>query len=113
MGSKASQFAKDVLVEIAWLLGSWAISFGLLGWAIGFNQMGARQLDIQLHNTYFVLPPWALGLPIFAFFATILTSVRAFKTRFRQRATLVVLLLLGMLSILLASWVGWMLKSLR
>ena len=102
-----------MLVEIAWLLGSWAISFGALGLVFGFNNLWVRQLDIQMHNTYFVLPPWALSLPIFAFFATIVTSMRALKARFRQRTTLIVLVLLGVLWILLASWGWWVLKSLR
>jgi len=105
------RYVRNTLIEIAWLLGSWAISFGLLGWVIGFNKLGASQLDIQMHNTYFVLPPWVVALPFFAFFATIVAGVRAVKARFRQRSTLVVLAMLGLLWALLASWMVWVAKS--
>lgn len=37
MPTQAGRFGKDILSEIAWLLGSWAISFGLLGWLIGYK----------------------------------------------------------------------------
>ena len=114
MRLKADSYAtKNILIEVAWLLGSWAISFGLLGWLIGFKQLGARQLDIQMHNTYFVLPLWAAALPFFTFFATIITSMRAISARFRQRSTLVVLGVLGLLWTLLVSWVVWVVKSIH
>jgi hypothetical protein len=113
MSTQASRFGKDALIEIAWLLGSWAISFGLLGWLIGYKQLWVRQLDIQMHNTYFVLPPWAVALPFFAFFATIITGVRAVVLRFRRRSTWLVLAMLGVLWGLLVSWVVWVIKSLR
>ncbi|GAA4506016.1 hypothetical protein GCM10023172_34710 [Hymenobacter ginsengisoli] len=79
---KKTSKSKNTLLEIAWLLGSWAISFGCLGWLIGFKQLWVKQLDIQLHNTYFVVPPWAAAFPFFLISATIITCVRAGMTRF-------------------------------
>jgi hypothetical protein len=105
--------ARNTLIEIAWLLGSWAISFGCLGWLIGFKQLWARQLDVQMHNTYFVLPPWAAALPFFLFLATISTSVRAVATRFRKRSVLIVLGILIVLGTLLVSWAVEILKAAR
>ncbi|MGI4737892.1 MAG: hypothetical protein ACRYG7_22215 [Janthinobacterium lividum] len=113
MRLQAAAYAKHALLEIAWLLGSWAISFGLLGWLIGFNHLGARQLDIQLHNTYFVLPPWAVALPFFTLFATSFTSIRAARSRFQQRSTNLVLVGLYLLWVLLLTWAVWVLKPLK
>jgi hypothetical protein len=110
---KVGKNAKIALLEIAWLLGSWAISLGLLGWLIGFNQLWAKQLEIQMHNTYFVLPPWAAAWPFFVFFATIVTSVRALLTRFQRRPMLLVLGVLGLLWALLVSWAVWVIKSIH
>jgi hypothetical protein len=105
--------ALTALLEIAWLLGSWAISFGWLGWIIGFKQLWARQLDIQMHNTYFVLPPWAAALPLFLFTATSSTSMRVTATRFRRRSTLLVFGILAVLWTLFVAYVVVLVKLIR
>lgn len=99
MPLKAGSYAKIILLEIAWLLGSWAISFGLLGWFIGFKLLGLKQLEIQLHNTYFVMPPWAAALPFLVPVATAVTLVRGAIARFKPASSKIVL---GLLS---AGWV--------
>ena len=95
MRYKASKLLKRMLVEIAWLLGSWAISFGLLGWLIGFNQLWVKQLDIQMHNTYFVFGNFHVTVLLFLLVALVVTSARAIAAPLRTRYTWVVLLLLG------------------
>ncbi len=66
-----------------------------------------------MHNTYFVLPPWAVALPFFTLFATLSTGIRAVRSRFRQRSTNLVLVGLGMLWALLLMWAVWVVKSLK
>jgi hypothetical protein len=79
---------KSVLREVAWLLGSWAFSFGLV-WRLGGKYAGT--LDIQMHNTYVVLPVWGLATLIFLVLAPVITSARVLAGRGRHVAASVVL----------------------
>ncbi|GAA4022709.1 hypothetical protein GCM10022409_03120 [Hymenobacter glaciei] len=40
--------------ELAWLLGSWAFSWALLNQLLGYKYLWHPELDIQMHNTFFV-----------------------------------------------------------
>ena len=98
------------LRELAWLLGSWAFSWLLLGSIFGFNYFWRGPLDIQMHNTYFVTSMWLLTGLLFLFIATISTGIRVLAQAFRHfgaNAVLVTLSGIWSLIALLAvgSWV--------
>ena len=109
MTAQAGRFGKDMLVEIAWLLGSWAISFGLVGAFIGFDAFRNSLITVQLlTQDMATLPPNYLVLPGFLLFATVAAGVCAVSSRFKRPATLVVLagLIVGWGLLLKFSW--WM-----
>ncbi|RZL14099.1 MAG: hypothetical protein EOO62_06375 [Hymenobacter sp.] len=99
MRQNSSEYVTIAAIEIAWLLGSWAISFGLLGLVVGFSRLAAGPLDIQMHNQYFVLSVGYAVFPIFVFVATVVTVVRGVLGRFKQDSIKAVL---GLLSIVWA-----------
>lgn len=86
--------AKLFAIEIAWLLGSWAISYVLVGILVSYSSTLDYQLfwptplDIQLHNTYFVLGIFEATLPFFLLIALLATSIRVLLGGFRQAATI-------------------------
>lgn len=84
-----------------------------MGWLLEINPLAFKQLDIQLHNTYFVLPAWAVALPFFILFGAISTSMRAARQHFSQRSTNLVLVGVGLLAVALLTWAGWVVKSLK
>ena len=79
---------KPVLLELAWLLGSWAFAFGLV-WRLSGKYAGT--LNIQLHNNYVVLPVWGLATLLFLVLAPVVTSARVLAGRGRRVAASVVL----------------------
>ena len=92
MPPQARRFGKDILVEIAWLLGSWAISLGLVGALVGFNAFRNNLITVQLPTQDIAtLPPNYLVLPGFLLFATVAAGMRAVISRFKRPTTLVVL----------------------
>lgn len=101
MRSDNSEYVPLISVEIAWLLGSWAISFVLLGLVVGFSRLAAGPLDIQLHNRYFMLSVGYAVFPIFVVVATIVTVVRGALGRFKSNTIKAVLGLLGVVWALL------------
>ena len=70
--------------ELAWLLGSWAFSWALLSQLFGYNYLWHPQLDIQMHNTYFVIQPLLLTTLLFLPVATLVTGVRVLAGAFRH-----------------------------
>lgn len=98
---------KNALVEIAWLAGCYALSFPATRVLLGSWVMPWKILDIQMHNTYFVLPGWVGLLPLFLAAATPLTLVRAAQARFAQRSTNVALGALLLVWLLLGALVGF------
>ncbi|MBH8556914.1 hypothetical protein [Hymenobacter negativus] len=80
--------------EIAWLLGSWAFSWLLLSLLMGFNYLWQPKLDIQMHNTYFVLPPLLLTTLVWLPVATVVTGVRVLTSAFRNSGPNSVLVIL-------------------
>jgi DMSO/TMAO reductase YedYZ heme-binding membrane subunit len=96
-----SEYVTLISVELAWLLGSWAFSFVLLGLVVGFNRLAAGPLDIQMHNQYFVLSTGYAVFPIFVFVATIVTVVRGVLGRFKQNNIKAVLGLLAIVWVFL------------
>lgn len=62
--------------EMAWLLGSWAFSWALLSQLLGYDYLRHPQLDIQLHNAYFVIQPLLLTTLVFLPGATVVTGGR-------------------------------------
>ncbi|GAB3588317.1 hypothetical protein [Hymenobacter daeguensis] len=104
--------SRTVLIEIAWLLGSWAFSWLLLSRLLGYDYLRKPQLDIQLHNTYFVLQPLMLTTLLFLPIATVLTGVRVSVGAFRhfgRHAVLKGLAISWSLALLLAV-AGWVFR---
>lgn len=52
--------SKRLLVLLLWLLASAGAALLLAGAVVGFDKLSQPPLDIQLHNTYFVLQPLLL-----------------------------------------------------
>jgi hypothetical protein len=99
---------KDVLIELAWLTGCFVLSFLATGALVGYQPvLPGGVLDIQMHNTYFVLSWWLALLPLFLAAATPLTLVRAAQARFAQRSTNVVLGALLLVWLLLGALAGF------
>jgi len=114
MPTQAGRFGKDMLVEIAWLLGSWAISFGLTGVCIGFDAFHNRLVTVQLPTQDIAtLPPNYLVLPGFLFFATLAAGARAVASRFKRPSTLVVLAGLAVGWGLLLKFIWWLQQGLN
>jgi hypothetical protein len=93
--ANSSKHVAIIVTEIAWLLGSWAFSYVVLGMAVGFNYLAAGPLDIQMHNTYFVLSTGYAVFPIFILVATVVTVVRGVVAGFKHNSIKVVLGLLA------------------
>lgn len=83
---------RRILTELAWLLGSWVSS-----WVATSKILGQYTgiVDIQLHNTYFVVPVLALATILALIIATIATGARVLAGRGRNVAASVVLLVLS------------------
>jgi hypothetical protein len=93
------------LRELAWLLGSWAFSWALLSQLWSYNYLWQKQLDIQMHNTYFVFQPLLLTTLVFLPVATVVTGVRVLARGFRHfgpNAVLVILATIWSLGLLLS-----------
>ena len=96
--------ARTWKIELAWLLGSWAFSWALLSQWLGYSYLWQPMLHVQMHNTYFVLPPLLLTALVWLPIATVVTSVRVLAGAFRHRGPNT------MLGILLSVWLllgGW------
>ncbi|NML64209.1 hypothetical protein HHL22_03225 [Hymenobacter sp. RP-2-7] len=98
---------RNVLVELAWLAGCYALAIPATRVLLGSWLMPWGILDIQMHNTYFVMPGWTGLLPLFLAAATPLTLVRAAQARFAQRSTNLALGALALLWLLLGALVGF------
>lgn len=62
---------------------------------MGYNYLLRPQLDIQMHNTYFVVPPLLVTTLLFLPIATIITGVRVLGGAFRHFAPNTILVALG------------------
>ena len=69
---------------MAWLLGSWAFSWALLSQLLGYGYPRQPVLDIQMHNTYFVVQPLLLTTLAMLPMATVVTGVRVLVAAFRH-----------------------------
>ena len=112
MVTKPTATWRTAFTEIAWLLGSWAFSWLLLGWLLGYPNLWQPQLDIQMHNTYFVFQPWLFTTLLFIPIATVVTGVRVLAgafLHFGPNAVLTGLAVVWSLILLLAI-AGWALR---
>jgi len=92
---------KAVYMEALCLIGCYVVSFLLLGTLIGYRVFLHNPLDIQMHNTYFVLHNTVATLPLFLLIALVVTGTRAVANSLRTRYTRAILLLLGATVLLL------------
>jgi len=105
--------AKSLVGETGWLLASYLLALMLMGALVGFPQVWRSGLDIQMHNTYFVFPPAAAGLPLFLPVATLVTLSRATRVGFRLISINLVLGLLLILWFLVVNWLSSALGGIR
>jgi hypothetical protein len=99
------QLGRRIIVEAAWLLAYWALAFLFAGWMLGFRHLSQETLDIQMHNTYFVVPGMLAPLPIFLLEATLVTGIRMLANSRRDP------LINGLFTafvVLLASFLYWL-----
>jgi hypothetical protein len=103
---------RTAFTELAWLLGSWAFSWLLLSQLLGYDYLWKPQLDIQMHNTYFMFQPLLFTTLLFLPSATVVTGVRVLVGAFRyfgRNAVLIGLATVWSLILLLAV-AGWVLR---
>ena len=100
MLARLAKVAKTLLIEFAWLLGSWAFSFLVVGELIGYGTLWNGPIDVQLHNTYFVLTTATAVLPFFVVVALLTTTIRAVSSRLQNRSTNAILVILGLAGLL-------------
>jgi len=86
---------KAIRTEVLWLLSCYVLVFVLYGILAGSWLFWQSTLDIQMHNTYFVINNAQATLPLFVVMALVVTSARIIAAPLRTRYTWVVLLLLG------------------
>jgi hypothetical protein len=86
---------KAIKIESLWLLGCYAMAYVLYGLIMGTWRIWQGTLDIQMHNTYFVVSHALATLLLFVATALVVTSARAIAAPLRTRYTWVVLLLCG------------------
>jgi hypothetical protein len=84
-----------IAYEALWLISCYGVSFLLLGFLIGYRIFLHNPLDIQMHNTYFVISNTLATLPLFLIIALVVTSARMIAAPLRTPCTRVVLWLLG------------------
>jgi hypothetical protein len=85
-------------IELAWLLSSWAFSYLATGYLLHRPMLWHGPVEIQMHNTYFILTTaWATA-PLFLMLVSVVTGIRSLVSRFRYAPTN---LALGMLAV---SW---------
>ena len=78
---------KHILIEILWIIGGGVLSIFLTGLFIGFNRLVNPTLEMQLHDTYFVLTPFFVGIPSFLLLNFLLLSIRVFLSKFQKVIT--------------------------
>ena len=103
-------FVRAFITELAWLAGCYVLAGLAMGALLGYRLvLPGGVVDIQLHNTYFVLSWWLVVLPLFLVVASPLTLGRAARGRFARPSTNVALGVLGLgwvfLLALLSLWV--------
>jgi hypothetical protein len=95
---------KSVSIEVAWLVSCYVVAFLMV-----LNLVRNPPLDIQMHNTYFVLSRSYLTTPLFAAIASAATAVRLATSRWRTGYTKVVmigLILLWLFMVLIIAWIA-------
>ena len=100
-------------VELAWLVGSYALAFWGVKLLLGYSAHEVNTLDIQMHNTYFVLSVPVLAPPLFLAIASVTTAVRLASGRFRTPYTTAALIGLAGLWLLVLLAVGWLAGTVR
>jgi len=90
-----------IKTECFWLLGCFLLAFLLYGMLVGFWTLWRGTLDIQMHNTYFVVSHLHAVVLLFWVLTLVVTSARAIAAPLRTRYTWVVLLVFGLVLLLL------------
>ena len=91
---------KAIKTELLWLLSCYLLVFVLYGIMAGSWLFWQSTLDIQMHNTYFVISNTIATLPLFVVVTLVVTSARIIGEPLRTRYTWVLLLLLGAIALL-------------
>ena len=97
------KLAKSIVIELAWLLGSWAFSFGAVNLMVGLPMLPSGVVDIQMHNTYFVMSTTVAALPFFLILASAITTLRLLAGARRNALTMGIAGTLSLCWLLVAS----------
>ncbi|MBJ6145978.1 hypothetical protein JAO77_21455 [Hymenobacter sp. BT559] len=104
---------KAIRVELLWLLSCYALVMVIYGLLTGIWSIWQGTLDIQMHNTYFVINHALATVPLFVVIAWVVTSARAIVAPLRTRYTWAVLLLLNALMVLIILLIVMIKKSIH
>lgn len=87
--------SRQVLIEFIWL----TISFGLtllLSLSLFGNNFLRDTIDIHLHDTYFVIAPFHIFLPLFFLVTYIVYFIKEFRYSFRRTLPNWILIIVGL-----------------
>ena len=104
MSRSVSEVLRLFGLEATWLVGSYGAAY-----LVARHLMGVPVLDIQMHNTYFVLNVTAGAILLFSVLAPVVTALRVAIGR-KTAYTIPVLAGLTTLLLLLVAWVALLLS---
>ncbi|MBJ6109252.1 hypothetical protein JAO73_09530 [Hymenobacter sp. BT523] len=81
-----------------------------MAWLLGFKQLLQPTLEIQMHNTYFIVPGALIPLPFFLLEASLVTGIRMALGRLNDR---LVVIIFALLTVLLAGLLFWFAHSIH
>jgi len=100
-----------IIREAAWVLAVGVLTFLLAGQLLGFGTLRHPTLDVQLHNTYFIVPMMAVLSVVFLGLLLLALGLRSLFRRARTAGHLWFVIISSSLLIVGASWAGAWLSS--
>src|SRR5690349_9257365 len=90
------KLTRQILKEALWLTLSLVLSVLLSLFLFGKTFLSG-DLDLHIHDTYFVIPSWLILTPLFLFVAFIFYFIRTFKNKFNTKLPNWVLVISGII----------------
>lgn len=85
--SRKSAVKKEILIEFVWLIGTGIFSVLMVGFTIGFDSLLNWEIDLQVHDTYFVGSPLSLIVVLALLLDLLALVTKSSFQRFRSNAT--------------------------